>query len=279
VVTWLPLTRVAAASGQPAWQVPIGILTDDLIVVSVTGYYPPTPSDDDGTGHQRGHLYTLGTAGTTSTNDGPHPLTWMGYCWVPIDVTSLAGVGSYNFGITAEYPFGGIPFLQRSIQMVIYRNVDAVLEATTTGGEDLYDPSGAGYANPWAVGSGATPLDSAVMAIATSNGTVAGHAGGDTTGQWRSDGFDQGGRKSVAVFSWVTPGDGISTDALVLRPDGLFPLSGTNPSAWMIGVGLRRKTADLPPVVRQYPRDYRGLAAGRRLYPPPRGNRLVGGHQ
>jgi hypothetical protein len=279
----LPLIRVAAHSGSPTWQLPIGVLKDDLVVSVCTGYEPPTPTPEDGTPHLPGHLYLAVTAGEVTTRDGPRPLTWLGYAWVPNDVTSLAGVGSYSFSLPAEYNLGGIPFLQRSVQLVCYRNVKAVLGDTVTSDENKYVDTDTDHHNPWVVGGAGgpanVPLDSAVMGIATANGTVAGHAGADLTGQWTSQGFDQGGRKSVTEYSWVTPGDLDSPDTKVTRPDGLIPITGTRPSGYMVGIGLSRTLTDLPPVVRQYPRDYRGLAAGRRLYPPPRANRIVGGHQ
>lgn len=180
-----------------------------------------------------------------------------------VGVTPPGGVLT---GSAVYEPVGGIPFLYRGILIQAYRGVQAILSVLTS-------PAIPFTSNDVPVPVPAGQFQGGLGAVEVGSGTIAGAPGDDVTGHWRNANLIVRPRRSIRQYSYVSP------DPTLPLPEGLFHIEGSEliTYGWMAGVSL--VPDETIPVVRQYPRDSKGLAAGRRLYPPPRGNRLVGGHQ
>jgi hypothetical protein len=201
-----------------------------------------------------------------------------------------AGHGSHDDGATLLWNTTSlIGALFRGWEMVAYRGVKALEPPVgyDIGGYDPAIPDSAFGRIPssdhmptkatWpAVAPGSlTEYQAAIAVVGTAmGGAVAGHATGDVNGVWTFHDFQQLGRVGSSFYRWESP-------ELPQRAPfgaGKLTLTGSRPG-WVTTVLPVTLSDEVRAVTRQYPRDSHGLAAAQRQFPPPRGRRIVGGHQ
>lgn len=257
-------------------MVPIGTRAGDHVFFSVTAGRL-FPKDDE---------HPIVSIGTINTSGGPRPLCAALYVVMPHDITStnpLVPDESYALQAAGYTDLGTLSFLYAGYHLTAYSGIKRVrLDTATTSGQTYHPESFPGAGDGSDPAKVHTPLpvpggyDSAWMIVASTNGTVGGHPEADELGAWDFRNFDQQGRAGHSHYTWVS----LDPDVPELRiaPGPEIHVSGTRPNWDGFAVALERLSDTKRPVTRQWPRDSLGLASAPRIFPPPRTNRVVGGH-
>lgn len=233
------LTEVGGEVGSDTTaELPGGVLPGDLLVAAVTN------GDLGATGWLNLDLAGVDNA-YTKVADGTE--------------TSMAV--TYNSS-------GGLSFLLNGWQVSAFRGFRAY--------EDFAAPTAADldYTLPAVPPVPPGEHRAAVMVVSSRNGTVAGHPEQDLGGFWVLSRFNQRGRRASTIYWWNSS---VLPDR-ELVPAASIRVTGTAPKWQAVAFSVDLIPDDTRLVTRQWPRDSLGLAAAPRIYPPPRTNRLVGGH-
>lgn len=193
------------------------------------------------------------TATWTQFDDEEHPDNLRAYYrWID-------GTEASDYSVTGTSTF--IPFLDEGWAMAIYRNAVSILG---------FSSGNSSFENPTTIVNAPADLGQAYI-VAWGSHTPdlnANRMFNDTLGFWVEDAANWPSFTSNIISHY----DPVLPTPQVMPP-GSWPNPGGSQNYSVISLKMEDQSA-----TRQYPRDTRGFAAATRIFPPPRTNRIVGGH-